>query len=469
MSARTGGLGFGSVGLVLVLLLEGCVTTPMPSLQVDLPAHWQQGAVRPPATPVPGPWWHALADPRLDALVQQALAANLDIEEAKARLQAARALGRVSDASLRPDLHLRTSDPIDPDAQASYFVFGFDSTWELGLFGRGQALHRMARSDVDAAGAQVEDTRLTVAAEVARRWVMLRAAQQREVLLRSSSQQRLVQAKLLDERVRLRLSPPQQAVAARSASAQAAAALAVSHADTVAAAQALAVLLGRSEPDPSWSQGGTVPVPGEIATAGVPADLLRRRPDVLHAEAAVLRAAGELGLAKADRWPSVAIGGTIVRSFSEVERVNTNTGAIGSIGPMIDIPLFDWGLRRAKARARDAELRAAVFDYRRTVVAAVGEVETALAALEAQRIRAEQGGLALVAGEQAVRATDTRARLRLASMLDTTDAALQRDQAALDLVAAKLDHALAYVALCKALGGMPADIASLSVVHGGTP
>jgi len=435
-------------------LLAGCMSTPMPSLHVDLPPHWQQEvAARTPAPPASTTWWHDFGDPRLDALVDQALAANPDIAQATARLRAARALRGVSDAPLRPDLHFRTSNPIDPDASASYFVVGFDSTWELGLFGRGQALNRMARADVESARAQLGDARLTVAAEVARQWVLLRAAQQREALLQDADRQREVQARLLDERVRLRLSPPQQAAAAHAASGQAAAAMAAPHADAVAAAQALAVLLGRSEPDAAWLQPGAIPVTRGIAPAGVPADLLRQRPDVLHAQSAVLDAAGELGLAKAEQWPSIAIGGSIIRSFSEAERVSKHTGAIGSIGPLIDIPLFDWGLRHARARAKDEELQAAVFGYRHTVLAAVGEVETVLASLEAQRIRVEQGTLALDEEEASARAVHRRAQLGLASALDTADSELQRDQAAIELAGARADHALAYVALCKALGG----------------
>jgi len=451
-----------TIGAMLAsTMLGGCVSTPMPSLQVDLPAHWQQ-EVTPATTTRASNWWQAFADPRLDALVAQALAANPDIEQASARLRAARALQGVADSPLRPDLHFRTSNPIDPDASASYFVFGFDSTWELGLFGRGEALHRMARSDLESARAQVGDAQLTVAAEVARQWVLLRAAQQREALLLDADRQRIAEARLLDERVRLRLSPPQQAIAAHAASEQATAAVALPHAEAVAAAQALAVLLGRSEPDPAWLVHGAVPVASGVAPTGVPADLLRQRPDVLHAQAAVINAAGELGLAKADRWPSVAIGGSIIRSYSEAERISKSTGAIGSVGPLIDIPLFDWGLRRAKARAKHAELQAAVFGYRHTVLAAVGEVETGLAALEAQRIRVEQGTLALQAEEASARAAHRRAQLGLASALDTADSELQRDQAAVELANAHADHALAYVALCKALGGgvPPADAPS---------
>lgn len=441
---------------VLLPMLGGCLTLPVPDLHVDLPPAWRQPLPQeaPPAT---APWWQAFGDPQLDALVSQALASNLDIGQARARLRGARALARTSDAELRPDLRFRTSDPVDPDASASYVMIGFDSVWELGLFGRGQGLHRMARGDMEGAAADLDDARLTVAAEVARQWILLRQAQQRARLLQDIADQRAAQVRLVDTRVRLRLASTQDAAKARAASDAASVALAEPRVAGATAAQALALLLARAEPDPAWLQPAPLPQLQAHAIDAVPADLVRRRPDVLHAQATVIGALGELGVARADRWPSVAIGGSLVRSINEAQRKATNTGAIGSIGPLIDIPLFDWGLRRAKQHAKDAALQAAVFGYRRSVLVAVGEVENALATLEAQRVRAQQQADAAQALDDAARATRTRHALGLASGMDVADSEAERVQAALELDDARASHALAYIALCKALGGDPRD------------
>jgi NodT family efflux transporter outer membrane factor (OMF) lipoprotein len=441
------------LGIALLLpALAGCVSTPLPDLHVDLPPAWQQPL---PARGVPAAmsWWRTFDDPRLDALVEQALATNGDIGQASARLRAARALARTSDADLRPNLHLRTSDPIDPDASASYLVAGFDSIWELGLFGRGHALRRMARADIEEADADLGGARLAVAAEVARQWTLLRLAQQHEALLRGIQQQRRAQERLVEERARLGLASPQQLAKARAAVAQAGIAQADPHAATVAAAQAIAVLVDRAEPDPAWLQPGPVPVLSAPAVTSVPADLLRQRPDIAHAQAAVVGAAGELGVARADRYPDIAIGGSIIRSISEATRINTDTGAIGSIGPLIDIPLFDWGLRRSREQAKAAGLQAAALAYRKSVLAAVAEVETALATLDAQRLRAQQAQLALDAVDGVAKAMQRRRALGLASDIDVADARIDRDQAALELADARGNHAIAWVALCKALGG----------------
>lgn len=117
------------VAVTISLALAACVATPMPDLHVDLPVAWKQEAQRTVAAAPrsdPRQWWQAFGDPQLDALVEQALSANSDIAEATARMRAARILQRHATDSLRPDLHLRTSNPIDPDASASFLVAGFD-------------------------------------------------------------------------------------------------------------------------------------------------------------------------------------------------------------------------------------------------------------------------------------------------------------------------------------------------------
>ena len=439
---------------LLLPVLAACVSTPIPDMHVDLPAHWQQ-PLPPAGGPSATPWWQAFGDARLDALEARALEANGDIGQAIEHLRAARALSRTANAELQPNLHLRTSDPIDPDASASYLVVGFDSTWELGLFGRGRAMRRMARADLDQADAGLTDARLTVAAEVARQWTLLRVARQREAVLDDVLQRRLEQQRLVGERERLGLASPQLSAKTRADVAGARLALAEPHAAAVAAAQSLAVLVDRSEPDAAWFEAGNVPTLSQTPVASVPADLLRQRPDIARAQAAVVGAAGALGVARADRYPDIAIGGSIIRSASEATRINTDTGAIGSIGPLIDIPLFDWGLLRSREQAKAADLRAASLAYRKSVLAAVAEVETGLAALDAQREHAAQARAALDALDDMARVAQRRRTLGLASDIDVADAQVGLDQATLDLDDAQASHTLAWIALCKALGGDP--------------
>jgi NodT family efflux transporter outer membrane factor (OMF) lipoprotein len=442
-------------------LLAGCVSTPLPDIRVDLPAQWRQAGIdatrsdNAQATPAPESreWWKAFSDPNLDALVDEALAANLDLGQAQARLRAARALHAHADAPLRPNLHFRTSDPIDPDASASFLFAGFDSTWELGLFGRSEAIHRLARADLDTAQADVRVAQVSVTAEVAREWVELRSAQQREELLVAIRDARHTQFEKLLQRRKLGLASPQVVAQAAAALAQSEAALAEPRIATQFAAQALAVLLGRSEPDPDWLHVGELPRLREWRMTAAPADLLRTRPDIAHEQAAVLHAAGELGISRADRYPSIEIGGSIVWSTSEIEARPTNTNSIAALGPIIDIPLFDWGMRKAQADAKGDLLQVAALAYRKTVLTAVAEVETALGALEQQRLREQANSQAWQALDEVARHSRQRRQLGLANALDIAAADVDRDQAGLQLLDASSARALDYIALGKSLGG----------------
>ena len=437
-------------------LLASCVTTPLPDLSVDLPAQWHQAigeATSPTSAPASREWWKAFGDPQLDALVDQAMAANLDLGQADARLRASRALHAHAGAPLRPNLHFRTSEPIDPDASASFLLVGFDSTWELGLFGRSEAIHRLARSDLDTAHADVRLAQVSVTAEVAREWIWLRAAQQRESLLVAIRDARRTHVEKMQLRRKLGLASQKDTSQGEADLAQAEAALAEPRIAIQAAAQALAVLLGRSEPDPDWLHAGELPRLGEWHVSAVPADVLRTRPDIARDQAAVLHAAGELGIARADRYPSITIGGSIVWSTSEIEARPTSSNSIAALGPMIDIPLFDWGMRKAQADAKGDLLQAAALAYRKTVLTAVAEVETALGALEQQRLREQANAQAWQALDEVSRHSRQRRQLGLASAIEIAAADIERDQAALQLLDARGARALDYIALGKALGG----------------
>ena len=449
--------------------LAGCVSTPLPDLAQPLPPQWT--ALPAAATPRPAgsAWWQDFHDPQLDALVAQALRDDLDVAQALARLRATRRMDSVATASLKPQLHARTEEPIDPDASASFLVAGFDAEWELPLFGRGEATRRMSRGDLQAAQASLEQVRTATVADVARNWIELRHAQQAEQLLQRIADARQRQATLSAALVDLRLAPPATAAQAQAAQLQAQAALGEPRTASATAAQRLAVLLARSAPDPAWSATvAPAAAPGAEASGlqigaidAVPADLLRRRPDIAAREAEVLHAAGELGIARADRYPSIGLGGAIHWSTNLLSHRRTATPhEIASLGPLIDIPLFDWGLRQAQAQARGDLLQAAALAYRQCVLEAVAEVQNALTALEQQRQRALAQQQALQALQQAADAAQARRKLGLGSDLDVATQQAARDQAALELLDAQRQRDLDDSALQTALGSADTQAAA---------
>lgn len=444
--------------LLLTVGLAGCVAAPLPKLDHRLPAHWRhaaaQAAARPPLD-LHG-WWKAFGDPQLNRLVDQALAANLDVAQAQQRLLAERALYGARQAPNRPHLRVRTDDPIDPDASASYFVIGFDATWELGLFGRGTANQRVAAGDLREADATLRAARVSLVAEVVRDWIELRAAQQRERLREQIVQAQRHHQRLLATRVHLKLAAPAALAQARAAVAEARADLAAPRADADAAAQRLALLLGRSEPEPAWLHPGRLPQLGATGPLGAPAELLRSRPGIALAEARVLQAAGELNLAHSDLFPHIGLGASVLWSTNiATYRRRGGTNQIGTVGPLIDIPLFDWGMRLAREHAQAHRLKAAVLAYRKAVLEGVADVETALGNLQQQRQRETALDAAVAAWKQAAAAQATQQRLGLSSALDGSALRVQRSHSALQLIDARSQRDIAYVALFKALGGAP--------------
>ena len=440
-----------------MLGLAGCAA-PMPKLDAPIPAQWQHqiGSDRAKAGDLHG-WWHAFGDPELDALVDRALGNNLDVAQAIERLRAVRELHHTAKARYLPSLRISTNDVVDPSASASYFLVGLDANWELGLFGRSEGTHRAAQGALDASFADLRTIQVSLVAEVVREWVELRTAQQQEQVLTAISQAHQHEWELLKVRHGLQLASSSAVDQAQASFEQSRAALAAPRQGINASAQRLAVLMGQNHPDPAWLQAAPPPELGQWTLDSTPANLVRTRPEIARAEADVLQAAGALALAHADLFPSLGIGGSIDWS-TDIDNNRKHTAGpsgIVSLGPEINIPLFDWGIRLANEHAKDHELRASVLAYRQAVLQGVAEVETALGSLQQQEQREAQSAAAWKALQRVEQSVQTRQRLHLASSLDQTESHIAAAQAAVELSDARAAHSLAYVALFKALGGAP--------------
>lgn len=440
----------------LAALLGGCVSMQVPKLPAgDLPAQWHN-APRLGARPDLTGWWKHFHDPQLDALVERALRDNPGVAGAAWKLRAARALEDASAASFKPQASFGTLEQPNPENTASYFQAGFDATWEFGLFGRSGANAHITHANTGAATAELQSARVSLVAEVVREYLQLRAAQREQALLQDAAQTAQQTVQLLGVRERLQLASRLDVEHAKAAAAAADARLAATGAAISQHAQTLALLLGASEPDPAWLAPAPLPQlrDGDVST--LPADLLRTRPEIRYAQAQILKAAGELGIAKADLYPRLALGSSL--SFSALVKGHTELGDVNdtfAIGPIIDIPLFDWGQRHAVRDARADQLQAALLAYRQAVLQGAAEVETSLARLHASGQRSRAADAAVEATQQGVHFSETLQGLGQSDAMDigqarsaNIDSEIARDQA-------RLAHGLAYVALYKALGGAP--------------
>ncbi|EQD58799.1 transcriptional regulator, Fis family, partial [mine drainage metagenome] len=226
------------------------------------------------------------------------------------------------------------------------------------MFGRGKSEQRIADGNANLAVADLDAVHAALVAEVVRSYLDLCAAEQRAELAVAMQHIAQRRAQLTAVRVAQHLDTPAANSGARAAAAEAGAAVTSAEADAAIARQQLAVLLSDAEPDATLLASGAVPLPPALPPELPPADLLRTRPDVQRAEAAVLHAAGELGIARANLYPRLGLGWTATSSAqiagSELGRMRT----IPSLGPVINMPLFDWGLRRAQVSADGHRLKA---------------------------------------------------------------------------------------------------------------
>lgn len=443
--------------LVLGAALGACVSVEVPKLPAgDLPAHWRNASPELGAKPDLTGWWKHFDDPELDVLVEQALRDNLDVQQAAWKLRAARALEEASATTFKPKLAFNTLEQPNAENTASYFQAGFDASWELGLFGRGDANAHLAAANSGAAEAELQSARVSLVAEVVREYLQLRAAQRSEALLGAAAEATQRKLELLRVQERLQLAPRLEVEQAAVTAAKAAAQLADPQAAIAQHAQALALLLGKSEPDPAWLAAKPLPRLAAGNVDSLPADLLRTRPEIRYAETEVLKAAGELGIARADMYPRFALGSSL--TFAALVKGQTHLGDVNNsfaIGPIINIPLFDWGQRRAVLDAREDQLQAALLAYRQAVLRGAAEVESDLASLHASAQKVRHADAASTASQGSMDLSEKLWSLGQADGLQLADAQLALTESELDREQARLAHGLAFVALYKALGGAP--------------
>lgn len=451
---RTGAAARACLGIAALFVAACAVQTPLPDLPQDTPAAWRDhdaaaAGLKPDLTN----WWRAFNDPALDALIERALVGNLNIQIAGERLKAARALQHRASREFWPNLNFRVFEETAPNARVGYLEIGFDSTWEFGFFGRAQSTERMSLADLNSAVIDEAAARVSVSAEIAKNYVELRAAQARAVEFDRLVAARRRQVELAQTRLRTRLGSQLELDRARGELEQAQGEAGEPAQAIVASRQALGVLLGTNTPDAALATIAAQPVLPAIAVGESPADLLRTRPEIRRAEQNVLKAAGELGIARADLYPKLGITGTLISSTALTGDLDRPNRAVPLAGPLLTLPLFDWGMRRDVINAREAALNAAVLAYREAVLESVAEAQSALAQFDAKTRAAEHAGAAARTSEQSAQAAQTLQRIGLGDGGDSANAALALAQSRMQRSAALRERALAYIALYKSFGG----------------
>lgn len=388
--------------LALSPLLTGCKVGPDYEKPADAaPAAWESsvaGNAAPADEAALSRWWRGLGDDRLTGLVERALAQNLDLASATARLRQARGRSSLAGAALTPSIgangnYTRSHDPADTNPLSSNtgsWSTGLDATWELDFFGGKRRALEQADASAEAALDDSRGVRVSVAGEVALNYAArITAAKQarfaRENLATSEELLRIVKVR----RDAGAASELDVINAEADLSTTRAALPSYSIAET-RAINALALLLA-VEPAAMRrefsAEAPDIAVALPVVPAGLPSDLLRRRPDIRAAERRLHAATAGIGAAVADYFPKFNLTGTLGISGMTVGANSPSPGLAWSVGPSVSWNPFQGGAVSANVEVQKALRDDSTFAYRKAVLAALGEVETALVSCDREAER----------------------------------------------------------------------------------
>lgn len=442
--------------LFAALLLAGCASVGSvdPAQLPQAPAAYKAASTT-DATALTAAWWQPFADPVLDDLVTRAMAANTTVQSAANRLAQARAVLGSAQSSRLPQVGASAGanrGALPGASAATQYSAGLNLAYELDLGGRLLHERNAAALDVQAREQLLADARLLVQANVARSYLALRALDAERDIVRDTVAAYGETLSLTEKRARagdvadLDLARVQAELAANEAEA-----LSLDR-RRVELETALAVLLG--EPASSFSLAPTTWTTAlPTVPAGLPSELLQRRPDLAAARSQLEAAQARVGVARAAWWPSLSLtaqGGGVSNEVSNLLKSGASTWGIGLLGAL---PIFDGGRREAGINAAKAQLDGSAIAFREQFLLALKDVEDQLGALSLLQAQGEASARAVSAAGQALKLSDTRYRNGFVSQLELLDARrseLANRRAALQVRSAQYQ---ATVGLIRALGG----------------
>lgn len=421
------------------------------------------------APPSAAPWWEALNDPQLNALIAQALAGSPTIQAAEARLRQARAGLHQQRAAQLPSiagnaLYLHTNMPDlggltgggsgNGGGSLDLYSLGFDATWELDIFGGTRRAVEAAAAKAEASEADLEDLHVSLAAEVAQAYIGLRDQQQRLELARQSAaleQQMLA----LTEQRRARGTASDADVERLRTQLESTRGTAIPlQAQIEASLDQLAVLTGQ-EPgslDGALAKPAALPdVPAQVAV-GDPAALLRRRPDIRRAERNLAASNAQIGQQVANYFPKVNLLGNVGWGSTDLGHLFDSGNFTPVVAPILQWNLFDFGKTAAKVDQAEAGRDEAAANYRAAILSALQDAEGALSRYGRQRDSVINLERIKASADRSLVLTRQRYDRGTASLIELLDAERTRLEADQNLIAGRAQLVTDFAGLQKSLG-----------------
>lgn len=447
----------------VLVACAGCATvqTGSPDPGITVPDAWKNLSAE-TGTEMVAAWWEQFDDPVLSGLVAAALGANPDLDRARATLHTARAQRSLTVSDVWPSASIsagRSSTDRSGDSPAAgsqtLYVASLDASWERTLFGAEASALRAAEADLEAAASDLDQVRVSLAAEVALNYVELRGLQARLGISNENLARQSETLELTTWRAAAGLTSELDVEQARTNLEQTRARIPDLETGIVQARHRLAVLTGQppTNSDETLETSSPIPpVPVEVVT-GIPADTLRRRPDVRAAEQRLVAAGARMDEAVAARYPTIRLSGSVgVEALTAGGLLDGET-LVSSLISSLTAPLFDRRGIEGRIDVQRAARDEALASLRQTMLTALEEVENALVAVSGAR----QQKHALDAASVAARTAAELARNQYTAGLISYQAVLETERTVLAIdderVSVEAKVATSTIRLFKALGG----------------
>lgn len=462
-------------GALALGLLQGCVTlvTVGPDYtppETKMPDAWHQAATEGLAEGEANlqTWWDTLNDPVLADLIDRAGQGNLDLKEAVARIREARARLGIASGEQFPDIdgqgffeRSRTSKgiteavPPPQDRTDNFYGMGLDSSWEIDFWGRIKRSIESADASLKASIEDYRDVVVLLLADVASNYVEVRALQARIRLARANVEIQRRTLQLTKDRLEAGIAPELDVRQAELNLATTESVIPTLQILLVQAINRLGVLLGEhpSTLHAELAKPASIPKPPEEVTVGLPADLLRQRPDIRRAERSLAAQTAQIGVATADLYPRFSLLGTFaLEAVDGVKFFDSGNQAYG-FGPAFRWNIFDGGRIRNNIKAQDALTEQVLVRYENTVLRALEDVENSMVAYVQERDRREALARSVVAAERSVEIVEQAYIIGLTdfqNVLDTQRSLFEQQDA---LAESEGDVTQNLIRIYKALGG----------------
>ncbi len=359
--------------------------------EMDLPAHYLQEEDNGELSNL-NSWWENFQDPELDRLIQMAIDQNYDLAIAMERIEEARGKLRVATGELWPEIdfnatyqrsrisqNLFDSDFLGPPVQ-NYFQLGFDAIWELDFWGKLRRRREAALYEMESFHEAARDIYITLLSDVARTYTEIRALEKKQAVVKEKISVLRSLSWLSRARYEAGLADFQQVNSEEILLQKAEEELLQVETLLEQTLHRIAILLGIPPENLEWKEGGRIPFADALVKAGIPSDLLRRRPDIREAERNLAAATARIGEAVADLFPSLSLTGDANMESNRSSKLFKWSSRSWAIGPAINWPLLTFGRIRGNIDVKNAIEREALYQYKNRVILALEDVENALVA-----------------------------------------------------------------------------------------